>query len=292
MGKRVNLAELAADDFYEPAPVKPAQTRVQDRETAASTASPLGDGSPRVPLAAVCANPLNKRPAGLDEQLREMADTIRAHGVIQPLVVCSAAAYLAAFPQQRQAVGAAAWVTLIGNRRLHAAALAGLDEVPILVNDDQVTSMYEVMLIENGHRRDLPPAMEAEAMTEALQAAGLSQAELARRIGKSAMYVSQRLALLELLPEFRALLDAGELTVEAARTLGALPEEEQRALLQAGPPYRHKSTRPTPATRPVTIRVSSPAVAAESIRAKFSDADLAELVALLSRHLSANGAGT
>jgi ParB family chromosome partitioning protein len=244
----------------------------------------------RVPLADVCANPLNKRPTGLDEQSQEMAETIRAHGVIQPLVVSSASAYLAAFPRQRRAVGAAAWVALIGNRRLHAAALAGLDEVPILVNDDQVTSMYEVMLVENGHRRDLPPTLEAEAMAEALRAAGSSQAELARRIGKSAMYVSQRLALLELLPEFRAMLDAGQLTVETARTLGALSKEEQRALLQAGPPYRRKPARRAEALRPVTIRVSSPAVAAESIRAKFSDAELAELVALLSSHL--NGSAT
>lgn len=285
MGKRVNLAALADDDLCDTPPVAVPTSKAGPAPEAGSAAEMETGGVRRVPLSAVSANPLNKRPAGPDDQVHEMAETIRAHGVIQPLVVCSAAAYGSAFPRQRLAIGSADWVALIGNRRLQAAGLAGLDEVPILVNDDQVASMYEVMLIENGHRRDLPPALEAEAMAEALRTSQLSQAELARRIGKSAMYVSQRLALLDLLPEFRELLNTGALAVEQARTLGALPETEQRALFDAGPPYRRRPAR-SAAARPVTIRVSSPAVAAESIRSRFSDAELAELVTLLSRHLA------
>ena len=308
MGKRVNLAALAQDDFYEPPqPPPPAPTlRAADpipmgnaptsvAPRVAETASPREEvsaepdaesgGTRLVPIGDLALNPLNKRHPGGDDELLEMAETIRQHGVIQPLVVCSAEAYLAAFPDQRAAIGDVPWITLIGNRRLAAARLVPLREVSIVVNDDQVASMYEVMLIENGQRKELPPVLEAEAIAEAIKASGVSQRELARRIGKSHMYVSQRLSLLKLITEFRDLFERGVLTVERARQLGELPQAEQRRIYSGGPPYL---SRPVlggsrPGTR--VIRVSSPAVAAESIRAKFNDDELSLLVSLLSEHL-------
>jgi ParB family chromosome partitioning protein len=301
MGKRVNLAALAQDDFYEPAPPpaeqSPAPSSTLEQPSPARTplraAKPLEDiaedqqGPRVVPLSTLTTNPLNKRHVGADDELLEMAETIRQHGVIQPLVVCSAEAYLAKFPEQRAAIGESRWVTLIGNRRLGAARLVPLDEVTIVVNDDQVTSMYEVMLVENGQRKDLPPVLEAEAIQEALKATGISQRELARRIGKSHMYVTQRLSLLKLIPEFRDLFERGALTVERARQLGELSADEQTTIYAAGPPYqkqaRHGGSRPGAKV----IRVTSPAVAAESIREKFNDAELTQLVQLLSLHLNA-----
>ncbi|MGQ0576002.1 MAG: ParB/RepB/Spo0J family partition protein [Pseudonocardia sp.] len=145
--------------------------------------------------------------------------------------------------------------------------------------------MWEVMLVENGQRRDLPPWLEAEAMEEALRAAGISQAELARRIGKSGAYVTQRLALLRLVPELRSLLEAGELTVEQARQLGDLSSGEQRAIAAAGRPYRRRDVNAVNAgSRPRTIRVTTPA-AAESIRQRFEPSELAELIELLAAAL-------
>lgn len=311
MGKRVNLAALAQDDFYEPSPppVEPdppladpepvaeqaavataevplvAPTRLRAAEPLAEEPPAQSSGTRTVPLSTLTTNPLNKRHPGDDDQLLEMAETIRQHGVIQPLVVCSAEAYLTAFPEQRAAIGEAHWVTLIGNRRLGAARLVPLVEVAIVVNDDQVTSMYEVMLVENGQRKDLPPVLEAEAISEALKATGISQRELARRIGKSHMYVSQRLSLLKLIPEFRELFERGVLTVERARQLGELTAEDQTTIYAGGPPYqkqvRYGGSRPGAKV----IRVTSPAVAAESIRAKFNDEELAQLVHFLSAHL-------
>jgi ParB family chromosome partitioning protein len=312
MGKRVNLAALAQDDFYQP-PVPAAEPEPAPEQKPARTplraADPLSEdiadtpdipdgpdvpdapepagatGSRIVPLSTLAANPLNKRHPGDDDEILEMAETIRQHGVIQPLVVCSADAYLAAFPEQQAVIGEAQWVTLIGNRRLSAARLVPLDEVTIVVNDDQVSSMYEVMLVENGQRKDLPPVLEAEAIHEALKSSGISQRELARRIGKSHMYVTQRLSLLKLIPEFRDLFERGGLTVERARQLGELAAEDQTAIYAAGPPY-HKQVR-YGGSRPgaKVIRVTSPAVAAESIRAKFNDDELSQLVQLLSQHL-------
>lgn len=269
MGRRVSLAAMAAD--------------AGDDEDGLQPDVGGGDARRTVPTAAVAPNPLNKRPPGEDDEIAAMAETIGQHGVIQQLVVCSRHAYLAAYPEQLEALGDAEWVALIGNRRLRAARLAGLREVDIVVNDEKVASMFEVMLIENGQRRDLPPLLEAEAMREALRAGGISQRELARRIGKSPMYVTQRLALLRLVPELRELLELGELTIEQARALGDAPEDEQRAIAAAGPPYRRGVHGVyTPARTPSrTIRISTPAAAARSIREQFAPAELAELIELL-----------
>jgi ParB family chromosome partitioning protein len=264
-GKRVSLASMAG---------------APDLAVRGASAEPTAGR--RVSLHDVAPNPLNKRPDGEDDEIAAMAETIRAVGIIQTLVVCTAQAFLTRYADQAAALDGAAWVTLIGNRRLRAARLAGLREVEISVNDEQVASMYEVMLIENGQRRDLPPWLEAEAMAEVLRAGGISQRELGRRIGKSHVYVLQRLALLRLVPELRELLEQGELTIEQARAFGDLPEDEQRAIAAAGAPYRRGgnavTTRPRPAR---TIRVSSPAAAAASIREQFDEAELRELIKLL-----------
>src|SRR5262249_11407719 len=128
---------------------------------------------------------------------------------------------------------------------------------------------------------------EAEAMTEVLQSASISQRELARRIGKSPMYVTHRLALLKLIPELRALLERGELTVKQARVFGELPEAEQRVIVAAGKPHRRPHENENAGRSSMrSIRVSTPVAAAESIRKTFSTEELAELVQLLSAHLS------
>ena len=271
MGKRVNFADLATDDL---------DYSEQPRPQSVAT---LSSSMRVVPIGTVALNPLNKRPHGEDNELAELAETIREHGVIQPLVVCSAVAYLTKFPTKREPVGNAQWVVLIGNRRLRAARAAGLGEVTIVVNDDQITSMYELMLVENGQRKELPALLEAEAMSEVLKDASISQRELARRIGKSAMYITQRLALLKLIPDLRTALERGELTIERARQFGELPVADQEAIVAAGKPYRHRAGNGVARRVPVrSIRVSSPAVAAESIRRTFNDEELVELIRLLS----------
>lgn len=280
MGKRVNLEDLAAEELEEPTP------KVSAAPSNMRTASPdptPGHGPQLVAISSVALNPLNKRPPGHDEEIGATADTIRDEGVLQALTVCSTHAYLARYPEQESAIADAEWVVLMGNRRLQGARLAGLTEVPIVVGDDKLASMYRLMLIENLHHRDLPPVHEAEAMAEMLQQDGISQRELARRIGKSHPYVAQRLALLRLIPPLRNAFEAGELTVERAREFGELTEEQQRAIVEAGKPYRRLAgngvTPSTVAKR--SIRVSTPAVAAESLRSRFSVAELAELIRLL-----------
>ncbi|HEY2223744.1 ParB/RepB/Spo0J family partition protein [Actinomycetospora sp.] len=269
MGRRVDFASLAADPVAdsEPRPTKPA-------------------GVTELPIDKVAANPLNQRTEVDEDQdeLDRMADTIREHGLLQPLVVCTVAAFVERYPDQKSAVGDARWVTLIGNRRLPAARAAGLAQVPAVVNDERADSMYEVMLVENSHRRDLAPLREAQAMAQVLERDDISQRELARRIGRTHPYVVQRLTLLGLIPPLRDALDAGTLPIERARQLGSLPVEEQQVIADAGPPYRAAGGNgvTTPARRRPTIPTGDPAAAAQSIREVYTGEQLTELIRLLS----------
>lgn len=299
MGKRVNLAELAReevpDDYVAPATTEPVDETtstttptVVDPPTAAPAPEP-GPDTAMLPVADIVSNPLNQRPADDDEdaEFYELVATIRGHGVLQPIVVCSASAFGARYADEQASVGLATWVALIGNRRLRAATIAGLDRIPALVNDDRVASMYEVMLVENSHRKSLGPLHEAEAMHRLLTEAGITQRALATRIGRTAMYVSQRMALLGLIPALREALEIGTLKVELARQFGGLPEDQQELIAAAGPPYRKPtlgSPMPggqVPRRTRRSIAVSSPARAAASIREVFTETERAELIRLL-----------
>ncbi|MEQ3552611.1 ParB/RepB/Spo0J family partition protein [Pseudonocardia nematodicida] len=295
MGKRVNLAELANEDVpgdYTPPPQRePTPIREVAPSAVSSGATPEpGPETSMLTISEIVANPLNQRAADDmdDADFYELVSTIRGHGVLQPIVVCSADAFVSRYPGHEAALGDGKWVALIGNRRLRAAAVAGLTRMPALVNDDRVSSMYEVMLVENSHRKALGPLHEAEAMQRLLSEASISQRALAGRIGRTPMYVSQRMALLGLIPALREALEQGTLKVEQGRQFGGLPEDEQEAIAAAGPPFRkqpsintdHVTEMPRRTRR--SIAVSSPARAAASICEVFTETERVELIRLLS----------
>lgn len=270
---------------------------VQIKEAPAYADIAAGAQYRNIPVESLTVNPLNERPAGTDDEIAELAETMREHGAIQPLVACSKAAFLAKFPEQATSSGRlvdeggrnARWVVLIGNRRLIAAQHAGLTELPVITDDERIGSMYTAMLIENLQRRDMPPLNEAQAMSHAMREESMSASGLARRIGKTPAFVSQRLALLKLIPELQAALAAGELKLEMARTLGELPAGEQRQIVAVGPPYR---PLPLNGVKDHSARrgwSASPTVAADAIRKKFDAGELAELVRILSEHLEELG---
>lgn len=259
MGRRVNYAELAKRDGA-PRRVNGADSRLR-----------------RVPIESVDLNPLNGRPEE-DTELEQLAETIREHGVIQPLVVCSVAAFSAEYPGE-SFDDDVEWVALIGNRRLLASRIAGVVELDVIPDDLRLASMFEVMLIENGQRRSLPYSREAEAMVRAMEKAQISQRELARRIGVAPMVITHRKALLRLVPTLRAALDAGELTERLARQLGDFSADRQEEVVANGKPYRIPSNNPAPRR----INAASPEAAAESIRKAFTPGELTRLIALLSQ---------
>lgn len=281
MGKRVNLADLAAEDFDDEPP--PPHPRSQSDTQSVETAFPPGDDHALMhpPVGEVALNPLNERDLDADEDIAGLVLTIQSGTkLIQPIVVCTRAAFLTEYPDQADAIGAARWVVLIGNRRLVACRRAGESTIAALRNDDLAATMYLAMLIENGQHRQLAPLREAQAMRHAMDRDGLSSRQLASRIGCTHTYVIQRLALLKLIPEFRHVFEAGGIRVELARQLGQLTPAVQRAVFTQGPPYSLPgSARPVSARR--TVKASTPVVAAQSLRERFSQEELAELIRLL-----------
>jgi ParB family chromosome partitioning protein len=170
-----------------------------------------------VALAALAHNPFNPR----DEltELEETAESLRARGQLQPVAVVRRAAFLGVHPDQETALGDAEYVVIDGNRRLAAAAIAGLAELRIDVNDDLAVSagdILEAALIANVHRVDVPPLDQAKAIKELVSVHG-SQGKVAKRLGKTPAWVSQRLALLELTPDLQEKVESGELKVETSR---------------------------------------------------------------------------
>lgn len=180
-----------------------------------------------VAIAALAHNPLNPR-ADLGD-LQETADSLLERGQVQPITVISRRAFLEAHPGQAGALGNASFVVLDGNRRLAAARLAGVDELRVDVNDSlagTAADLLESALVANLHREDLKPLEESQTLAELVKVHG-SQRQVARRIGKSHVWVGQRLALLNLRPDLKEELRSGALTVEDARKIGRLPQKAQ-----------------------------------------------------------------
>jgi ParB family chromosome partitioning protein len=218
-----------------------------------------------VPLGALAHNPFNPREELTD--LEETAESLRAKGQIQPVTVARRAAFLDAHPDQEGALKSAEYVVIDGNRRLAAAALAGLESLRIDVNDELAVSAEDILesaLIANVHRVDVPPLDQARAIRDLLAKHG-SQGQVAKRLGKTAAWVSQRLALLELTPELQDKVEAGELKVEPARRIGRMPKEQQaeaaeEAINAVKPPRqrRAKSEETAPSSAPSVNAVNTP----------------------------------
>ncbi len=157
-----------------------------------------------LPLSSIVPNPGQPRKCFSQKALEELADSIREHGVLQPLSV------------RRTAAG---YELVSGERRLRAAKLAGLSQVPcIVINVDSQESSL-LALVENLQRRDLDFVEEAVALSQLIQTYHLSQEEAARRIGKSQSAVANKLRLLRLPPEVLLLLRENGFTERHARAL-------------------------------------------------------------------------
>ena len=158
--------------------------------------------------------------------VKELAESIRAQGILQPLVVCY---------QDPRATGGAQYKLVIGHRRFAAAQAAGLTRVPVLVRRFSEQERIEAMMVENLQRSDLAPIEEASAF-KTLSDMGLSQRAIAERIGRSQAHISRRLALLDLPVEAVEALDTGRITIEdavALTKLSDMPKRQAAALKSA-----------------------------------------------------------
>lgn len=196
-----------------------------------------------VPVSSIAHSPRNPRENY--EDIAELAESIEQVGVLQPLGVVRHELYLARYPQYEAEVGTAHWVVIQGNRRLAAAQHAQLDEVPVVVQDRlaREDTFDETTLIENVHRADLPPLREAALLQELIDKHG-SGRKVAKAVGKTSGWVTQRLSLLKLVPQLQALLSSRELSIAAGRELAQIPQTRQLAAYEHGEPYRDPAQAP------------------------------------------------
>ncbi|GAA3126408.1 hypothetical protein GCM10020254_87300 [Streptomyces goshikiensis] len=158
-----------------------------------------------------------------------------SRGIIQPLTVVTRLAFLDAHPGQSE-LGRAAFVVVDGNRRLAAARLAGLDDVPVHVDDSLAESadiLLETALTAAVQHESLDPLDEAKALARLVEVHG-SQRAVARALGKSSPWVTQRIALLKLTPELQAAVEDRSLPVEIARNVGQLPAQRAEGSCPGG----------------------------------------------------------
>lgn len=206
----------------------------------------------------VVPNAQQPRTEFRQEELDELVISIREFGVLQPIVVR---------PRSGAAPGEASYELVMGERRLRATKLAGLDRIPAIVRDTADEAMLRDALLENLHRAELNPLEEASAYQQLLTDFGITQEQLAERIGRSRPQISNTLRLLRLPPTVQRRVAAGVLTMGHARAILAAGEpevmerladkvvreelsvRETEAAAAADATPRRRPTRPTPGGR-------------------------------------------
>ena len=169
-----------------------------------------GATSLEIPLAELESNPLQPRRHFDQAALEELASTIKAHGVLTPVVV------------RRSAGG---YQIVAGERRIRAARLAGLTRVPAIVREASNAQALEMALVENLQREDLNPLEAAEAYQRLIEEFGLTQEEVAQRVGRDRSSVANALRLLRLPRRIREDIAAGSLSEGHARALLGLERQ-------------------------------------------------------------------
>ena len=204
----------------------------------------LGSEPSEVDLDSVVPGPMQPRTHFDEASLQSLADSIRSHGIVQPLLV------------RRRGDG---FELIAGERRWRAARLAGITRVPVIVKEVPDESLLEIALIENIQRENLNPIEEAQAYKKLIETVGLTQEALASRVGRDRSYITNYLRLLRLPDDLQQLVKEGRLSTGHARTLLALSHADlqrrlARQIIDNGLSVRateqlvHKATEEKPKT--------------------------------------------
>lgn len=203
--------------------------------TTPTTSPEVSQALVEIEITAIAPNPRQPRQAFDSEALQELAASIREHGLIQPLIVTRAAGGQAD-------AGGPAYYLIAGERRWRAARLAGLNQVPAIVKEASAQAVLEMALVENVQRADLNPLEEAAAYSVLIEEFGLTQAQVATRVGKARVTVTNLLRLLRLSDPVKEALMAGVLSEAQARPLVGLDDDLQAEAL-AIIRHRHLTAR-------------------------------------------------
>ena len=155
------------------------------------------------------SNPYQPRKVFDEDALRELSESIKQHGVFQPIIV------------KKSIKG---YEIIAGERRVKASRMAGLTTVPAIVREFDDTEMMEIALLENLQREDLNPFEEANAYIKIMEAKNLTHDELAKALGKSQSYITNTIGLLRLPDEIRDLVVNGKLSMTHARILSKISD--------------------------------------------------------------------
>ena len=202
-----------------PSPKKKALGRglgslIQEAQTEAAASN--NEAANMVSLSEVHPNPNQPRTHFNETELEELSESIRAHGVLQPLLVRK---------------DGDSYEIIAGERRYQASKIAGLEEVPVVIKDVDDQEMLQLALIENLQRSDLNPIEEAKGYRQLIKASGMTQEALSKAVSKSRSTITNSLRLLDLPQRVQDLLFEGKLTAGHARAILAVPFEEQRIKL-------------------------------------------------------------
>ncbi|MER3403815.1 MAG: stage 0 sporulation protein J [Chloroflexota bacterium] len=176
-----------------------------------------------VPVERIVPNPRQPRQRIDPAALQELAESIRVHGLLQPLLVSR-------LPDDGSPLGGP-YQLIAGERRWQAARLAGLTHVPVIVKEATPQGLLEMALVENIQRADLNPLEEAMAYHQLIEEFGLTQQQVADRVGKSRVTIANALRILNLPTDVLELLASGALTEGHARALLAAADPTQQQAL-------------------------------------------------------------
>ena len=169
-----------------------------------------------VPLAQIVASPLQPRQHFTEEAIDELVESIRQHGIIQPLIV-----------RRRGDT----FELIAGERRWRASSRLGLAEAPIIVREASDQDVLELALIENLQREDLNPIEEARAFARLAREFGLRQEDIAQKVGKSRAAIANSMRLLDLAEQLQSWLTQDRISVGHAKVLLSLKSHEEQTLL-------------------------------------------------------------
>jgi ParB family chromosome partitioning protein len=174
-------------------------------------------GSTEIPLERIRTNPRQPRQRIDEAELEALAASIREHGVLQPILVTETLD---------------GYQLVAGERRFRAAGLAGLERIPAIVRQLADREHLELALVENLQREDLGPIEEAQAFRALVDDFGLSQEDIAVRVGRARSTIANTLRLLDLDPRVQAAVVGREISEGHARAIGGLPAEQQARVLE------------------------------------------------------------
>ena len=177
-----------------------------------------GAGVETVDIDLIVPNPHQPRLHFDADALRELADSIREHGVLQPVVVTQTVSDL----------GPMTYQLIAGERRLQAARMAGIERMPVVVREAAGKELLEIALVENLQRQDLNPLEEAQAFRGLNEEFDMTQEQIAARVGRSRTAVANTLRLLSLEEDIRASLASGQITEGHARALLGIDDSRTR----------------------------------------------------------------